>query len=253
MRDEQEAFGDDAVMSINGTQAYEGVRGLPPLVRATVDQAREVGFTQSCLPSHGRLLQLLAGGIEAGVIAETGTGCGVGLAWLASGALPGVRLVSVDHDDYLVEAARAVFAAVPEVEVVHGDWQQLRPHGPFDLLALDGGGQGKSGARPIEPDGLRPGGLVVVDDFTATATWPPMFEGRPDCARLHWLRHPRLLATQVRTEPDAVTRSGDIPGLTGATRCPVRRTPTGMPMALSGDFATRPRRGDARSPIVHRV
>ncbi len=194
------------VMTRDGTRAYEGADELPPLVQAAVDRAREVGFTLSCLPSHGRLLQILAGGIEAGVIGETGTGCGVGLAWLASGARPGVRLVSVDREVDLVQAARSVFAAVPEVEVIHGDWQQLRPHGPFDLLALDGGGQGKGNEAPIEPDAwLRPGGLVVLDDFTPITTWPPVFEGEPDAARLHWLRHPRLLATQVRTQPDAVT------------------------------------------------
>jgi hypothetical protein len=55
------------------------VSGLTPLVRAAVDQARDVGFGLSCLPSHGRLLQLLAGGIDD-AIGETGTGFGVGLA-----------------------------------------------------------------------------------------------------------------------------------------------------------------------------
>jgi len=179
-------------MSNGGTRAHEVLPGLPPLVQAAVARAHEVDFAQSCLPSHGRLLQVLAGGIE-GMIGETGTGCGVGLAWLASGARPGTRLVSVDHDAGLVQAARAVFGAVPEVEVIHGDWRQLRLHGPFDLLALDGGGQGKGSEPPFEPEEwLRPGGLLVLDDFTPTATWPPMFDGQPDRARLHWLRHPRL-------------------------------------------------------------
>ena len=50
-----------------------------------------MGFESSCLPSHGRLLQVLAGGVGEGVIGETGTGAGVGLAWMASGARRGVR------------------------------------------------------------------------------------------------------------------------------------------------------------------
>lgn len=161
---------------------------------------------------NGRLLQLLGGGID-GVIGETGTGCGEGLAWLASGARPGTRLVSVDHDVGLAQAAREVFAAVPGVEIVHGDWRQLQSYGPFDLLALDGGGQGKGSEPPIEPEAwLRTGGLLVLDDFTPVATWPPVFDGQPDGARLHWLRHPRLLPTEIRTQPDAATVLAVFPG-----------------------------------------
>lgn len=86
-------------MAIDGTAAYDDVEELPPLVRQAVEVAILEGFTNSCLPSHGRLLQLVAGGVgEGGVIGETGTGCGVGLAWLASGARSGVRLVSVERD-----------------------------------------------------------------------------------------------------------------------------------------------------------
>jgi hypothetical protein len=45
----------------------------------------------------------------------------------------------------------------------------------------------------------------VLDDFTPGAGWPPTYDGRPDMARLHWLQHPRLLATEVRTQPNAST------------------------------------------------
>lgn len=193
-------------MSEGGTAAYDGEEDLPDLVRAAVHQARRLGFELSCLPWHGRLLQLLAGGIDRGAIAETGTGCGVGLAWLASGARPGTRLVSVERELALVEAAREVFAGAPQVQVVHGDWQELRAQGPFDLVALDGGGQGKQGEPALLPEQwLRPGGLLVLDDFTPATGWPPLYDGRPDLARMHWLEHPRLLATEVRTEPGAAT------------------------------------------------
>jgi predicted O-methyltransferase YrrM len=193
-------------MSIDGTNAYIGLRDLPPLVAAAADAALEAGFALSCLPSHGRLLQLLAGGFDSGIIAETGTGCGVGLAWLASGARNGIRLISIERDYRLVELARSVFADVPTVTILHGDWQELRGEGPFELLALDGGGQGKKDEPPIQPqEWLCPGGMVVLDDFTPGAGWPPTYDGRPDRARLHWLQHPRLLATDVRTQPNAST------------------------------------------------
>jgi predicted O-methyltransferase YrrM len=193
-----------SAVSTNGTDAYRGLSDLPPLVELAVDAARQAGFGASCLPSHGRLLQLMAGGISDGVIGETGTGCGVGLAWLASGARTGVRLVSVEHDWLLADIARRVFAGASAVSVVHGDWTDLRRSAPFALLTLDGGGQGKGTEPPVSPrEWLSPGGTLVMDDFTPATSWPPMHQGRPDTARLYWLRHPDLLATEIRTQPGA--------------------------------------------------
>lgn len=199
-------FVNNGPVSIQGTDAYRDLRDLPPLVEQAVTAARRGGFRKSCLPSHGRLLQLLAGGIGDGVIGETGTGCGVGLAWLASGARTGVRLVSIENDWLLADAARAVFGGVPAVSVLHGDWAELHAAGPFDLLVLDGGGQGKASEPPVSPrEWLRPGGIIVMDDFTPSQTWPPMHDGRPDRSRLYWLEHPDLLATEIRTEPGAAS------------------------------------------------
>jgi predicted O-methyltransferase YrrM len=193
-------------VTTNGTDAYRGLAGLPPLVEAAVEAARKAGFTVSCLPAHGRLLQLLAGGIGDGVIGETGTGCGVGLAWLASGARTGVRVVSIEHDWLLADIARGVFAGMSAVTILHGDWSRLRASGPFALLALDGGGQGKGSEPPACPrEWLRPGGTVIMDDFAPAAAWPPTRQGRSDTSRLYWLQHPDLLATEVRTQPDAAT------------------------------------------------
>lgn len=189
-------------MSPGGTAAHAAETDLPPLVAAAADAARRAGFAASCLPEHGRLLRVLAGGVGAGRIGETGTGCGVGLAWLACGAHPAARLVSVERDPDRAALAATVFAAEPRVSVRAGDWRDLAGAAPFDLLVLDGGGQGKAGEAPLDPDGwLRPGGLLVLDDFTPMTSWPPTHDGRPDSARLHWLEHPRLRAAEVRVTP----------------------------------------------------
>ncbi|MFJ8152748.1 O-methyltransferase [Streptomyces sp. NPDC094468] len=171
-------------MTADGTEAHTGLPGLPPLVRRALAAARGHGFAHSCRPEQGRLLQVLAGGAR-GVIGETGTGLGVGLAWLASGARPGVRLVSVERDAERAGAAAGVFAAHPAVTVLHGDWPDIAAHGPFDLLVLDGGGQGKApGDRPAAVERLlAPGGTVVIDDFTPAATWPPRHLAAPPPGR----------------------------------------------------------------------
>ncbi|HEV7658116.1 MAG TPA: class I SAM-dependent methyltransferase [Mycobacteriales bacterium] len=200
-------------MSLGGTQAHLTCPDLPPLVRTAAEAAAAAGFGESCLPEQGRLLALLAAGVGHGRIGETGTGCGVGLAWLTAGATPGAHLVSIDHDGQRAAAARAVFdgrpADGPPVRILSGDWAELSAYGPFDLLVLDGGGQGKGDRPPIEvADWLRPGGLVVLDDFTPFTTWPPVYEGRPDAPRLHWLRHERLLSCEIPLRPGAATIVG---------------------------------------------
>jgi len=193
-------------MAIDGTAAYRAYAAdneLPPLVRAAVESARESGFEYSSLPEHGELLRVLARGVGPGVIGETGTGSGVGLAWLASAAHPRARLVSVELDKSRATRAAELFHDEPRVEIIQGDWRKLREYGPFDLLALDGGGQGKGSDPAIEPDEwLSPGGLVVIDDFAPLTSYPPMFQGRIDVVRRHWLEHPRMRATQVRVTPE---------------------------------------------------
>ncbi|MGF1428077.1 O-methyltransferase [Kitasatospora sp. LaBMicrA B282] len=211
-------------MSLHGTAAHLALAGparssgaeLPPLVRRALAAAEAHGFDHSCRPEQGLLIRTLAQG-AAGRIGESGTGCGVGLAWLATGAPPGVQLVSVERDPARAAVAAAVFADQPQVTVVHGDWTELHRHGPFDLLVLDGGGQGKNGGAAADPVRLlNPGGTVVVDDFTPATGWPPLHEGRPDTARLHWLEHPALRAAELRLAADLSsvvgTRRHDAPG-----------------------------------------
>ncbi|MER6358872.1 S1 RNA-binding domain-containing protein [Streptomyces sp. NPDC001634] len=196
-------------MSLTGTDAYSSAGPLPPLVERAVTAARRHGFADSCRPEQGRLLQTLAGGAP-GLIGETGTGCGVGLAWLASGARKGVRLVSVERDAERARIAAGVFADRPEVEILHGDWRRIEERGPYDLLVLDGGGQGKTpGDRAANVVRLlAPGGTVVVDDFTPATTWPPLHDDAMDTARMRWLNHPYLHTTELRLADDLSTLVG---------------------------------------------
>ena len=120
-------------MTLKGTEAYAGRDDLPPLVRAAVESARESGFEYSCLPEQGELLRVLARGVGPGVIGETGTGGGVGLAWMASAAHPDARLISVELDQTRATRAAELFRGVPQVEIVQGDWRELSLDPPTSI------------------------------------------------------------------------------------------------------------------------
>lgn len=196
-------------MAIGGNTAYGADDSLPPIVRRAVDLAESLHFDYSCRPEQGRLLRLLAQGWTGGRIGETGTGCGVGLAWMTDATDDKTSLVSVERDEERATASARLFADHRNVSVLHGDWTELREHGPFDLLVLDGGGKGKDQEvdAPLDPaDGwLSLGGTIVLDDFTPAAT-PGAAEH--DAVRQHWLRHPSLHATEVRLAPDLATIVG---------------------------------------------
>lgn len=196
-------------MAVGGSSAYVGGTDLPRLVRSAVDLALSQGFDHSCAPEQGRLLSALAAGWVGGRIGETGTGCGVGLAWMIEATDASTSFVSIERDATRAAASAALFADLPNVRVVQGDWKGLREHGPFDLLVLDGGGKGKEPGDdpPLDPtDGWLPvGGTIVLDDFTPT---DQPGGSAHDEARRYWLNQPSLRATELRLSPGLATIVG---------------------------------------------
>ncbi len=178
---------------------YRALTTLPPLVQHARALAERAQFAASCTAEVGRLLVVLAAHVRGGVIGEVGTGYGVGTAWLASALAPDARLVTVEQEAARVDAVRELFAARDDVQVLHGDWHLLLPHGPFDLLFAD------TPAKRDEPEvllaALRPGGVLVLDDLTPETHWPPAWRGQRDPVRDFWLNDPRLHATELLTTP----------------------------------------------------
>lgn len=142
---------------------------------------------------------MLAAGVRGGVVGDLGAGCGVGTAWLTSALGQGTSLVAVEVEAERAAAVRDIFAGDTRVRVLHGDWQAILPHGPFDLRFAD------SPAKRDEPEAvlaaLRTGGVLVLDDLTPEEQWPAAWRGRRDPVRDFWLSDPRLVATEVRTNP----------------------------------------------------
>lgn len=162
---------------------------LPPLVERALALSERAGFTKSCSPETGRLLQVLAGQRGRTRVAEIGTGCGVGSAWILSALDPEVPFLTVEPDDGRAAAVAELLAGDANARVLHGDWAEVLPaEAPFDLLFADGG---KCKESPGLIDLLAPGGTIVMDDLT------PGREG-PDPVRDLWLHHRRVAAVELQ-------------------------------------------------------
>jgi predicted O-methyltransferase YrrM len=174
---------------------------LPAPVSRAFDVSRRSGYVSFCRNETGRLLAALAA-TRTGTLAEFGTGCGVGTAWLRSGIRGDANILTAELDPTLAEAAAEIFEEDPQVEVVAADWSTLRDRGPFSLLFLDAKEPKSSGADTVV-DLVEPGGIVVLDDFTPCASWPPVFDGRVDVVREHWLTDERFTTVEVMVATDA--------------------------------------------------
>ena len=174
---------------------------LPDVVSRAFAVSRKAGYVSFCRNETGRLLAALAA-TRGGTLAEFGTGCGVGTAWLRSGVRDGARIVTAELDPKLAKAAAEIFDDDPQVEVVAADWSTLVDKGPFSLLFLDSGKPSAAGPDKVW-DLVEQGGIVVLDDFTPCEHWPPTYAGRVDTLREQWLSDDRFAAVEVMIAPDA--------------------------------------------------
>lgn len=176
---------------------------LPAVVSRAFAVSRRAGYASFCRNETGRLLAALAA-TRTGTMAEFGTGCGVGTAWLRSGVRGDVRIVTAELDPKLATAAAEIFVDDPQVEVLAADWSTLLDKGPFSLLFLDSGEPTEVGVDAIA-DLVEEGGIVVLDDFVPCEMWPPISGGRVDTLREQWLTDDRFTAAEVMVASDATT------------------------------------------------
>jgi predicted O-methyltransferase YrrM len=174
---------------------------LPEIVSRAFDVSRRAGYVSFCRNETGRLLATLAA-TRTGTLAEFGTGCGVGTAWLRSGVQEGGRILSAELDPTLAEAAAEIFAGDDQVEVVSADWSTLRDRAPFTLLFLDANAPKDSGVDAVA-DLVDAGGIIVVDDISPCESWPPVTYGRVDTLREEWLVDERFTTAEVMVASDA--------------------------------------------------
>jgi predicted O-methyltransferase YrrM len=146
--------------------SFKGIRtppGMAPIVEAT----RALRFVFASDLRFGTLLRVLAASKPGGRLLELGTGTGVGTAWLLDGMDAAARLVSVDRDAKVQDAARKALGHDPRVGFVTGDatdYLAAQPAQSCDLLFADGG-VGKLNGFEAALRVVKIGGYFIGDDL----------------------------------------------------------------------------------------
>src|ERR1700691_5959122 len=145
--------------------------GDDPALSAALEASNAAGLPRIAVSAQqGKFLSLLAGAIQARRILEIGTLGGFSTIWLARGAGPEGRVVTLEYDPKHAEVARANLqrAGVGErVQVVVGAALDTLPTvtgGPFDLVFIDADKENSVAYLEWAIRLTRPGSVIVVDN-----------------------------------------------------------------------------------------
>lgn len=144
-------------------------------------------------------MQVLTASINKGIVAEIGTGYGVGASWILSTLHKDVPFITIDNDFKKIQEITP-FISSTNIKFLHGDWTDLLKYGPFQFLFADGGKSKEQGA-PLLFNSLDVGGMIMIDDLTPVEFWPDEWKDKHDNVREYWLNHPCMSSIELRVTP----------------------------------------------------
>lgn len=187
------------------------VVGGDPVLIAALEASNAAGLPQIAVSvQQGKFLSLLAGAIQARRILEIGTLGGFSTIWLARGAGPQGRVVTLEYAPKHAEVARGNLeraGVADRVEVIVGAALDTLPTvngGPFDLVFIDADKENNVAYLEWAIQLARPGAVIVVDNVIRDGQ---ILDPDSDDARIQASRktlqvlgqHPRLDSAVIQT------------------------------------------------------
>ena len=186
------------------------VVGDDPSSSAALDASDAAGLPRIAVSvQQGKFLSLLAGAIGARRILEIGTLGGFSTIWLARGAGPQGRVVTLEYEPKHAEVARGNLeraGLADRVEVIVGAALDTLPTvtGPFDLIFIDADKENNVAYVEWAIRLGKPGSIIVVDNV---ARFGRVLDPAPDDLQARAVRdmldmmgaHPRLEAAAIQT------------------------------------------------------
>jgi predicted O-methyltransferase YrrM len=146
---------------------------LPPALYHIGREAEQLGFLLSSEPLTGRLLRTLAASKPGARFLEIGTGVGYGTCWILAGMDAKSTLVTVERDERVSAVAKKYLGGDPRVTFVSADAEPFLTQiqdVSFDFIFADTF-PGKFYLLEETLSLLNSGGLYIIDDLLAQATW----------------------------------------------------------------------------------
>jgi predicted O-methyltransferase YrrM len=147
------------------------VVGDDPALTAALEASDAAGLPRIAVSAQqGKFLCLLAGATQARHILEIGTLGGFSTIWLARGAGPQGRVVTLEYEPKHAEVARANLqraGVAGRVELIVGAALDTLPTltgGPFDLVFIDADKENYPAYLDWAVRLARPGSVIVVDN-----------------------------------------------------------------------------------------
>lgn len=140
-----------------------------------IDKAtKENGFTMPSDILTCSLLRTLATSKPAAKFLELGTGTGLSTSWILDGMDSDSTLISLDHDDTLLQIAKTFLGQDKRLDLVHTDgeeWIKANIEQKFDYIFADTW-HGKYLLLDEVLEMINKGGFYIVDDMLPQPNWP---------------------------------------------------------------------------------
>ncbi|CQD08617.1 O-methyltransferase [Mycobacterium europaeum] len=186
------------------------VVGDDPVISAAVQASDAAGLPQIAVSAQqGKFFSLLAGAIQARRILEIGTLGGYSTIWLARGAGPRGRVVTLEYEPRHAEVARANLqraGLADRVDVIVGAALDTLPTldgEPFDLVFIDADKENYVAYLQWAVRLARPGALIVADNVIREGQiLAPQHDAQAEAVRrtLQLMgEHPRLDTAVIQT------------------------------------------------------
>ena len=184
--------------------------GLDPVLAAAMEASDAAGLPHIAVSAQqGKFLCLLASAMRAHRILELGTLGGYSTIWLARGAGPRGRVVTLEYDPQRAQVARSNLDRAglgDRVQVVTGAALETLPTvtgGPFDLVFIDADKENNAAYLEWAIRLGRPGTVIVVDNVIRSGRILTESDGGRVAATRGTLQmmgeHPRLDTAVLQT------------------------------------------------------
>jgi predicted O-methyltransferase YrrM len=147
---------------------------LPKAYPDINDATQASGFTMASDIMTCSLLRTLAASKPAGKFLELGTGTGLSTSWILDGMDKNSSLISIDHDNSLLEIATRFLGSDKRLNLVStdgADWVNNNTQHKFDYIFADTW-HGKYLLLDEVLSMLNKGGLYIIDDMLPQPNWP---------------------------------------------------------------------------------